>query len=148
MSRVLIKEGGDARTLGGIYVTVAQAIMIYGSETWVMTPHIRMVLGRLHHRVAYRMMGRQSWIGQDIGWVHTPLEDAMAEEGLLEMETYVSPHQNAFAQFIVTSPIMDLCLAPEGRQGSRVANWWWEQYGLDLEGMWPAYWEAEWIEGG
>ena len=43
MSRVLIKEGGDAQTLGGIYVTVAQAIMIYGLETWVMTPHIRMV---------------------------------------------------------------------------------------------------------
>ena len=32
--------------------------------------------------------------------------------------------------------------------GSRVAKRWWDQDGLDLEGMWAAAWEAEKTEGG
>ena len=40
LSRVLVREGADARTSGIIYVVVVQAVLLYGSETWVMTPHI------------------------------------------------------------------------------------------------------------
>ena len=38
---------------------------------------------------------------------------------------------------------MDLCLAAERRPGSRVTNQWWDQDGLDVEGMRTADWEAE-----
>ena len=47
------------------------------------------------------------------------------------------------AQFIATRLIMDLCLAAERHTGSLVAKWWWEQEGLDLEGMRMAAWEVE-----
>ena len=43
---------------------------------------------------------------------------------------------------------MYLCMAAEQRPGSRMAKRWWEQDGLDLEGMWTAAWEAERTEGG
>ena len=72
----------------------------------------------------------------------------LAEAGLEGMETYISCLQNTVAEFIATRPIMDLCLATERRLGSRVFNWWWEQEGLDLEGMWTADQEAEHEEGG
>ena len=71
----------------------------------------------------------------------------MAEVGLQEVETYISRHQDTVAKFIATRPIMDLCLAAERHPGSQVTNWWWEQDGLDLEGMWAASWEAERMEG-
>ena len=38
---------------------------------------------------------------------------------------------------------MYLCLAAKRRLGPRVAMWWWEQEGLDLEGMRTAAREAE-----
>ena len=38
---------------------------------------------------------------------------------------------------------MYLCIAEARRPGSRVAKWWWDQDGLDLEGMRTAAWEAE-----
>ena len=59
----------------------------------------------------------------------------MAEAGLQEVETYVSRSYNTVTQFIVTSPIMDLCLAEEWRTGSRVDRQWWDQEVLDLVGM-------------
>ena len=53
-----------------------------------------------------------------------PLEDAFAESGLQEMETYVSDHQNTVAQYIATRPIMGLCLAAKQRPGPRVEIRW------------------------
>ena len=40
LSMVLVREGADARTLGIIYMEMVQAVMLYGSEMWVMTPRI------------------------------------------------------------------------------------------------------------
>ena len=54
MYRGFIREGEDARTQGRINVAVVQAVMLYGSETQVTTPHIGRVLGIFHHRVAHR----------------------------------------------------------------------------------------------
>ena len=135
MSRVLIREGVYARTSGSIYVAVSQVIMLYRLETWVMTLLIGRVLGGFRHRVAHRLMGRQYRRGNDVGWVYPPLEDAMTEAGLQEVETYVSCRQNTLSQFIVTRTIMELCLAMAQRPGSRMAKWCWYKYGLYLTGQ-------------
>ena len=72
----------------------------------------------------------------------------MAKAGFQEVETYVSLRQNTMAQYIATRPIMDLCLAEKRRPGPRATMQWWEQGGLDLEGMRTAAREAERTEGG
>ena len=71
----------------------------------------------------------------------------MAEAGLQEVNTYVSRRQNIVAQYIATMTIMNLCLAAKQRPGPRVEIRWWEQEGLDLEGMRTTSWEAEEKEG-
>ena len=109
--------------------------MLYGSETWFMTSHPGRVLGGFHHRVARRLAGRKNMIGRDGVWVYPPLEGAMAESVLQEVETYVYRRQNTATQFIATRPIMDLCLVSEQRLGSSVAKRWWDQEGLDMVGM-------------
>ena len=72
----------------------------------------------------------------------------MAEAGLREVGTYVYLFHNTAAQFITTRPIVDLCLAAERMPGSRVTKQWWDQDGLDVEGMRTATQEAERTEGG
>ena len=59
------------------------------------------------------------------------------------MKTYVYLFHNTVAQSIVARSIMDLRLVAERCPGSRVAKRWWEQEGLDFEGVWTADWEAE-----
>ena len=95
----------------------------------------------------HSLMGRKIWRGRDDIWVYSLLEAAMADAGLQEMETYIPHHQDIVIQFIVTRPIMDLCLTEERRLGSRVTNWWWEQDGLYVEGMQTAAQDVEWTEG-
>ena len=75
-----------------------------------MTPRIGRVLGGFRNRVARRMTGQQPWKGRDSGWVYPPLEEAMVEVVLQEVDTYVSRHHNTVAQFIATRPNMDPCM--------------------------------------
>ena len=51
LTRVLIRESADARTLDQIYLAVVQLVILYGMYMWVTTPHIWRVLGGLNHRV-------------------------------------------------------------------------------------------------
>ena len=82
---LLRREGADARKLGHIYLAVVQLVLLYGSETWVLTPHMQMMWGGFHHRAAHRLTGRKPQKGWDGGWVYPPLEDAMAEVGSQEV---------------------------------------------------------------
>ena len=125
LTRVLSREGADGRTLGQIYLAVLQLVLLYVSETWAMTPHNRRVLGRFHHRVDHRLTVRQPRRGTDGVWIYPLLEDAVAEAGLQEVDTYVSFCQDTVAQFIATRNIMDLCLESERRLGSRISKRWW-----------------------
>ena len=59
----------------------------------------------------------------------------MVDTGLQNVENYVYCHYNTVEHFIATSPIMDLCLVAEQRPGPRITRRWWEQDGVDLEGM-------------
>ena len=79
LTRILSREVEDAWTLGQIYLVVVQSVLIYGSETWVMTPHMKRVLGGFHHRVACRIMGQKPRKGRGGGWVFPLLEYAMVE---------------------------------------------------------------------
>ena len=52
--------------------------------------------------------------------MYSPLEYAMMEVGLQEVETYISSCQSTVAQYIATIPIMDLYLVEKRRPGPRV----------------------------
>ena len=65
-------------------------IMIYGSETWVMTPRMGGVgVDRFHHRVALWMTKMQPKRTGEGRWIYLPLDEDTKAVGLEEMETYV-----------------------------------------------------------
>ena len=79
MTRVLIREGADYWTSVHINLAVVQKVMMYRSETWVMTTRIGRVLGEFHQWVACNLTGRQPQRGRYGVWVYLLLEDAMEE---------------------------------------------------------------------
>ena len=58
----------------------------------------------------------------------------MQEAGMEIIDTYITNHQKTISQYIVTIPILELCLAVDQHLGLRVPKWWWEQEGMDWEG--------------
>ena len=58
LDRILGQEGADTRTSGHFYITVIQAILLFGLEIWVVTLRIKRLLGGFHHRVARGISGK------------------------------------------------------------------------------------------
>ena len=58
----------------------------------------------------------------------------METVGLYEIGVYIACQQNMVKQYIVTCPIMCLCLVEERRPGMKLLWRWWEQTNLDILG--------------
>ena len=57
LTKILGREGSYKRTAGRLYVAVVQAVLLFGSETWVLTPRLEKALEGFHHRASRRMAG-------------------------------------------------------------------------------------------
>ena len=60
-------------------------------------------------------------MGANGTWRYPPLDVAMAEAGLEEVDTYDTPCQNTAAQYITISIAMDLNLDMERHPGASVS---------------------------
>ena len=132
--RVLGREGADPRVLRTFYTSVAQEILLFGAETWVLTPRMEKALESFQSRVASRITGRQPRQKEDGRWEYPPLEGALREAGMVGIRTSITRRQNTVAQYIATRPILDLCERATWRPVAHESRRWWEQDGIDLEG--------------
>ena len=71
------REGEDARVLGLFYVAVLQEILMYGLETWIISPHIGRTLEGLLHRVVFRLTDWYPSSRMNRKWVYHELVQAM-----------------------------------------------------------------------
>ena len=110
-----------------------QQVLMFGAETWVVSPMMERALSAFIHGAERRLPGRQPRRGRDGKWHYPSLEGAMEEAGLTEIRTSIQIRQNTFAQYIATRPLLDLCEGVIQREGARVALRWWEQSGIDWE---------------
>ena len=83
------KGGSQSRVSGTFFKAVVQAFLIFGAETWVMTPCIGQSLGGFHHRVAQQIRGSQPKWQVDNSWEYLPLNMAIQEAVFEEMGEYV-----------------------------------------------------------
>ena len=57
--RVLGWEGADPKVSREFYTAVTQAVLLFGEETWVLTPLMEKALDSFQSRVARKITGRQ-----------------------------------------------------------------------------------------
>ena len=106
-------------------MAVVQVVLLFGSETWVLTPRLEKDLAGFQHRSAQRMAGMGPKRQPDRMWVYPPIGVALAMVGLWEIGLYIARCQNMVAQYIVTRPIMELCLAADRKPVMSLSRRWW-----------------------
>ena len=99
-------------------MAVVKAVLVYGSDMWVLTPQIGRVLGRFHNRVDRILTVWQSRRGRDRKGLYPTLMEEVGETVLQLVETYDYHRHNIVTHIIATRPITDLCLAAERHPGS------------------------------
>ena len=129
LSRVLEHQGASIRAKGLFYKTIVMSVLLYGSETWVVTDTMLKVLESFHHRAARRLTGRMARRIQGV-WVYPGLAKTMRKAGLFSIKEYIRRRQAHLEQHIALRPIHNLCTQAETRTGSasRVLRWWQQDH--------------------
>ena len=142
LSRLLRSENMEPRVCGMFYKAVVQAVLLFGSETWVLTPSTMQALCGFHIRSTYRMAREHAprKDPQSGEWHYPSSALALEEVGLHTIEHYVQVRRQTIAAYIVDRPIFELCMDGRRRQGTIPRTYWWEQpMDLDLaRGAFPA----------
>ena len=59
----MIREGADKRVSGNFFKAVVQVVLLFGAETWVLTPRIERALEIFMHGAARRITGNPLKMG-------------------------------------------------------------------------------------
>ena len=90
LKRILSREGADKRVSGNFFKAVVQQVLLFGAETWVVTPRMERTLSSFMHGVARRITGRQPRRGWDGKWFYPSLEGAIKESEFKDIRTSIN----------------------------------------------------------
>jgi hypothetical protein len=133
VGKVLWGENTPPTVAAKFYLAVVQAILLYGSETWVISPQAMAQLEGFHIRASWQMARRHKprW-GPWKEWVYPKSEDVLTECGMKMIAEYVQIRQQTIAVYVATRPILQECRQGEQQRGAVPHRWWWEQP-MDLD---------------
>ena len=87
LSRVISREGADPKVLRAFYLAVTQAVLLFGSEPWVLTSHMEKALDSFQSRVARKITGRQPQRRKDGSSIYPLLAGIMKDTGMVRIRT-------------------------------------------------------------
>ena len=132
VGQVLWSENASPFMAVQFYQAIIQAILLYGSETWVIS---RTALARLkvfHIQAAYWMAKKyKPKRGPGNVWVYPRSKDVLKECGMKTMEEYIAIQQQTIATYIATRPILAKC-----RRGERKRRQYHTNGGGSCPGIW------------
>ena len=73
MQRILSREGANKRASGNFFKAVVQQVLLFGAETWVVSPRMERAPSFFIHGAARRITGRQPQRGWDGKWFYPSL---------------------------------------------------------------------------
>ncbi len=115
VGQVLWSEHAPPQVTAKFYTAVVQAVLLYGSETWVLSLTALARLEGFHIRAAYRMARRHKpRRSPGNAWIYPKLEDVLEECGLRTVATYIKTCRQTIATYVTTIPTLDEC-----RRGKR-----------------------------
>ena len=130
--RVLRAENAAARTCGMFYKATVQAVLLYGSETWNLSPTSVKRLEGFHIRATWRMTGMRPERNANGSWSYPRSKEVLEAAGLQTIAHYMDVRRQTVANFIVNQPIWELCAGAVRRRGSPIRPFWWDQP-MDLD---------------
>lgn len=125
--KVLVRDQASPRVSGYFYKAVVQSVLLYGSETWVLTAPVLKQLEAFHHGVARQITGhRARFCRATSEWSAIPIADVLNQAGLLPIRDYVKKRQRKAAEYIATKQIYHEATTATRRSGSATnRKFWW-----------------------
>jgi hypothetical protein len=138
LSRTIRAENASPPHACGIfYKATVQSILLFGSETWNLSPQSLKCLEGFHKRAAWRMAGKRPTKLSDSTWTYPNSAAVLDKVRLKTIAHYIGVRRQHIASYIVDKPIFQTFMDGVRRSGSSVRQFWWAQ-SMDLETAWAA----------
>jgi hypothetical protein len=132
LSCTIRSENESPYACGIFYKATVQSILLFGSETWNLSPLGLKLLEGFHIKAAWRMAGKRPMKLPDGTWTYPNSAQVLKDVGLKTVAHYIAVRWQHIANYIVNKPIFVTCVDGGRRQGSSNRHFWWEQ-SMDLE---------------
>ena len=120
ISNVLRAENTSARVCGMFYKATVQSVLLFGSETWALTPSTLKRLDGFHVRAARRMTGMLPVYAHGL-WTYPKTSEVLATAGLRTIEHYIRIRRARIFLWVKERPIYQLCQRAVGGAAPRPA---------------------------
>lgn len=105
LARVLLQEGAKPKVMGMFYKAVVQSVLLYGSETWVLTKANYEILNSFHVTIARKISKTQFRQNPETGiWDRTATATALERAGLSPLITYLVRRREYILPYAATIP--------------------------------------------
>ncbi len=105
---------------GMFYKATVQSVLLYGSETWSLSPLSMKRLEGFHIRAAWQMSGKRPEQKEDGSWMYPCSEGVLQAVNLKPIAHYVDVQRQTVANFIVNWTIYELCMGAVRKRGLSV----------------------------
>ena len=111
--------------MGTFYKTIIQSVLLYGSESWVISNHMMRALRSFHRRCARYITGKHIWQDSDGNW-HCPCSKEVLEmAGLQEIEIYIEQRKTTIMKYAKERPIYNKCILSNPIASKANQLVWW-----------------------
>ena len=122
-----MKTGAAVWDRGTMYKAVAQLVILYGREIWMVTGAMLKVLEVFHHQAAMWITGMMVTHGLGREWEYPLVVAALKAVGIHPIMEYIRSQQATMEEKMVCQPIYEICVEADWRPGKIRRMRWWDQ---------------------
>ena len=118
------RTNGNPKIMSIFYKVIIQSVLLYGSESWVISKHAHKKLQSFHRRCARFITGRHIKV-VDEKWIYPDSKTTMEMADLLPIEEYIQKRKETVKIFTEERKIYSACkLSTYLTKNDRLLIWW------------------------
>jgi hypothetical protein len=131
IGRILSKEGASPQAMATFYKAILLSVLLYGSESWVISKSMLRSLESFHRRCARYITGRHIRENADGTWTCPDSSTTLSMAGLLPIDQYIRTRAATVMKYAKERFIYRRCLSSGPLASSVNQLVWWQQYSTD-----------------
>ena len=123
------KSEGNVKVMATFYKVIVQSVLLYGSESWVLSEHAKRKLKSFHNRCARFVTGRHIRKIEET-WIYPSSKDTLELAGLLTIDEYITKRKETVKGYAVTTEIFKKWAESSNSLTCNSLEWGKEKFGI------------------
>ena len=129
IAKILKDEGANPRCMAKFYITIVQAVLLYGAESWCITKGDMNKLNSFHLRAVRYLTGKHIRKKSETEWEYPDHTTLLKQCGLLEIEIYIQRRRGTLRKYLEKNKPDLLAEAKDSKRHCKDVHkiMWWNQ---------------------